>query len=222
MKGRLIIIEAGDGCGKATQTKLLAERLKSEGKLVKQVSFPDYQSESSALIKMYLQGAFGKDPAAVNAYAASVFYAVDRYASFRLKWQEAYESGAIILADRYTTSNMVHQAVKIQDHQEREAYLAWLWDFEFVKMGLPVPDAVIFLDLAPCYSAKLIEERAKQLNCQKDIHEQDQTYLTKCYEAYTALAKKYDWKVIACAENDKVKSIKSIHDDICRSIQDIL
>ena len=139
-KGKLIIIEAGDGSGKATQTKKLYERLLAEGRKVHKVEFPDYEADGSMLVRMYLRGDFGGHAEDVNAYAASTFFAADRYASYRMKWQQYYEAGDIILADRYTTSNMVHQAVKLTDPEEREKFLAWLWDYEFNKLGLPVPE----------------------------------------------------------------------------------
>ena len=161
-KGKLFIIEAGDGSGKETQTRLLAERLVREGHRVVPVAFPDYEADSSMLVRMYLRGDFGTHADDVNAYAASTFFAVDRYASYRMKWGKDYEDGAVILADRYTTSNMVHQAVKIGDAAERDAYLDWLYDLEFRKMGLPVPDAVFFLDMEPCAADHLIAMRAKE------------------------------------------------------------
>ena len=136
-KGKLLVLEAGDGSGKATQTKMLRERLVAEGRCVRQVEFPDYASPSSALVRMYLGGDFGERASEVNAYAASAFFAVDRYASFQTKWRADLEAGAIVLADRYTTANMVHQAVKLEEAAEREAFLAWLEDFEYGKLALP-------------------------------------------------------------------------------------
>lgn len=219
MQGKLIIIEAGDGCGKATQAQALFTRLQNEDRPVHKVEFPDYASDSSALIKMYLRGDFGNSADAVNAYAASAFYAVDRYASYQTKWKRWYERGDIIIADRYTTSNMVHQAVKITDPAERDAYLAWLWDLEFVKMGLPVPDAVVFLEMPPEYSTRLIDNRAKQTQASKDIHEQDGDYLKRCHAAYCALANKYSWHTISCIENDSLKSVEAIHAEIYQVVK---
>ena len=148
-KGTLIIIEAGDGSGKETQTHLLAERLERDGRRVKLVAFPDYESDSSALVKMYLRGDFGSDADAVNPYAASIFFAADRYASYMTKWREEYEQGTIIIADRYTTSNMVHQSVKIKDRAKRDEFLAWLYELEFRRLKLPAPTRVYFLDMNP-------------------------------------------------------------------------
>lgn len=216
-KGRLIIIEAGDGSGKATQTKALYEHLVSDGIKVKKISFPDYESDSSALVRMYLAGKFGSRPEDVNAFAASTFYAVDRYASYRMNWQAAYDEGAWILADRYTTSNMVHQAVKLEAGDKRTAFLDWLWDFEFIKLGLPVPDMVIFLDMEPEVSDKLIASRAK--GKEKDIHERDTSYLHKCHNVYLELAEKYRWQRIKCSENGAPRSIEAIHEDVYTAVK---
>lgn len=225
-KGKLIIIEAGDGCGKATQTRELFEHLKRDGQPVKKVEFPDYESDSSALVKMYLRGSFGDKAGDVNAYAASTFYAVDRYASYRMKWQKEYESGGIILADRYVTSNMVHQAVKLTDSKERESFLEWLWDFEYVKLGLPVPDLVIFLDMDPKVSDKLIAARVAEAGNGKDIHERDTSYLHRCYGAYSELADKYGWVRVPCSEEIAgelgPRSIEAIHGDVYRHVLNTL
>ena len=160
-RGKLFIIEAGDGSGKETQTRLLTQRLIREGHRVCAVTFPDYAADASMPVRMYLRGDFGTQADEVNPYAASTFFAVDRYASYRMKWGRDYEAGAIVLADRYTTSNMVHQAVKLTDAAERDTFLDWLCDLEFRKMGLPVPDAVFFLDMEPCAAERLIAARAQ-------------------------------------------------------------
>lgn len=221
--GKLIIIEAGDGSGKATQTRKLAEHLIADGKKVVQVSFPDYKSRAAAPLKMYLEGEYGDNAGAVNAFAASTFFAVDRFASFNLKWKEDYEGGAIILADRYTTSNMVHQAVKLTDTQERQEFLDWLWDFEFNRLGLPVPDAVIFLDMDPAVSDRLIAERAAHnADRKKDIHEKDVEYLHRCHDTYMELADKYNWHKVKCSEGDEPRSIDDIHADVYRIVEEIV
>ena len=218
VKGKLIIIEAGDGSGKATQTKALYDHLVRDGRTVHRVEFPDYASDSSALVRMYLSGKFGGHADDVNAYAASTFFAVDRYASYRTKWKAWYEAGDIILADRYTTSNMVHQAVKIEDEKEREEFLAWLWDLEFVKMGLPIPDAVVFLDMDPEVANQLIAARAKETGAKEDIHEKDKAYLAKCHAAYLGLAKKYSWKTVKCSENGQPRGIEEIHAEVYAAV----
>lgn len=223
MAGRLIIIEAGDGSGKATQTAKLYERLTKEGYTVKKVEYPNYQSQSSALIKMYLNGEFGTDPEAVNPYAASTFYAADRYASYKKEWETFYKAGGIILADRYTTSNMVHQAVKIVDPKVRESFLDWLWDFEFNKIGLPVPDKVVFLDMPPEYSLSLMKNRENKAGTlQKDIHERNAEYLKRCYVSYQGIAKKYGWHKVSCVLEGKLKDISDIHNEVYAAVYGIL
>ncbi len=221
-KGKLIIIEAGDGSGKATQTKALYDHLVRDGYRVHRIEFPDYEADSSMLVRMYLRGDFGGHAEDVNAFAASTFFAVDRYASFRMKWKEFYDNGDIILADRYTTSNMVHQAVKLTDAKEREAFLDWLWDFEFVKIGLPVPDKVVFLDMDPHVADKLIAARAKETGAEKDIHEKDTSYLHRCYAAYLELAEKYDWSKVICSEGGEPRSIVAIHDEVYEAVKTVL
>ncbi len=221
-KGKLIVIEAGDGSGKATQTRALYEHLQRDGIPVHQVSFPDYSSDSSALIRMYLGGNFGGHAEDVNAYAASTFYAADRYASYRMKWKSFYGTGDVILADRYTTSNMVHQAVKLTDRDERDEFLDWLWDFEFVKLGLPVPDLVLFLDMPPEISDRLIAARAAAGTRGKDIHEADREYLHRCYRAYQELSEKYGWCRILCSEQGEPRSIEAIHGDVYQAVKGVL
>lgn len=221
-KGKLIIIEAGDGSGKATQTQKLYEHLQADGYNVHKVEFPDYEADSSMLVRMYLNGDFGQHVDDVNAFAASTFFAVDRYASYRMKWKKYYEAGDIILADRYTTSNMVHQAVKITDSAERDAFLDWLWDYEFNKLALPVPDKVVFLDMAPNVADKLIDARAEAGKQAKDIHEQDTSYLHRCHAAYVWLAKKYGWDKVKCDDGSKPKSIEAIHQAVYKAVKTIL
>jgi len=222
-KGKLITIEAGDGSGKATQTRALMEHLLRDGHKVMKVEYPDYKSDSSALVKMYLGGQFGQHAEDVDAYGASTFFAVDRYASYHLNWKKAYEAGTIILADRYTTSNMVHQAVKLQDSIQREEFLAWLWDFEFGKLKLPVPDVVVYLDMDPEVSDKLINQRAAQnADRKKDIHEKDKAYLHRCHEAYNWVADKYGWKKVLCSENGMPRSVEEIHKAVYEAVKNYL
>ncbi len=213
--GRLIILEGGDGSGKATQSKLLAKRLEREGKAVMSVTFPDYDSPSSSLVKMYLAGDFGKQPGDVNPYVASTFYAGDRFASFRMKWKEFYENGGIIIADRYVTSNMIHQMVKFEDQESREAFLTWLDDLEYVKFGLPRPDHVFLLDVPLAVTEALMANRVEKTGGQTgDIHELDRAYLQKVHAAYDELVNTYQWDRIDCTEGMAMKSIESIHDSI--------
>lgn len=221
-KGKLIIIEAGDGSGKATQTEALYAHLVRDGRRVHRISFPDYDSESSALVRMYLDGVFGAHADDVNPYAASTFFAVDRFASYRTTWKRWYDAGDIILADRYTTSNMVHQAVKIEDAQEREAFLDWLYDFEFRKMELPVPDAVVFLDMAPDVADRLLAARAVKTGEKEDIHERDKGYLARCHAAYLALAEKYGWARVRCSEGGAPRAVAAIHEDVWLALAPVL
>ncbi|EJE7234561.1 TPA: deoxynucleoside kinase [Clostridium botulinum] len=219
-RGRLIVIEGSDGSGKATQTKKLYDKLVKQNKKVKKVEFPNYKSESSALIKMYLSGEFGKNPDSVNPYASSTFYAVDRFASYKKDWEEFYLKGGIIIADRYTTSNMIHQAAKIKEVQAKDKFLNWLWDFEFEKFNLPVPDCVIFLDMPPKCSKSLMETRNNKFTGEKekDIHENNYEYLLESYNNSKYISEKYGWNRIECTNEDKIKSIDQINDDIIKVI----
>ena len=221
-KGKLLVLEAGDGSGKATQTKMLRERLVAEGRCVRQVEFPDYESPSSALVRMYLGGDFGERASEVNAYAASAFFAVDRYASFQTKWRADLEAGAIVLADRYTTANMVHQAVKLEEAAEREAFLAWLEDFEYGKLALPRPDLVLFLDMDPAVSRRLIAARAAASGAARDIHERDEDYLVRCHRASVNLAARCGWQRIRCSEAGEPLSREAVHEKIYEAVRRIL
>lgn len=215
MKGRLFIIEGGDGSGKATQTRLLTEHLQRDGYDVKSVSYPDYDSDSSALVKMYLRGDFGSDADVVNPYAASAFFAVDRFASYQMKWKAFYEQGGIVIADRYTTSNMLYQMIKIDDPAQRRAYLAWLEDFEFRKMGLPAPDKVFLLDVPLAVTERLMADRTGKTGGQTgDIHEKNEGFLAKCHAAYDELAQRYHWQRIACTEGGAMRTPEAIHQDL--------
>jgi len=223
VKGKLIVIEAGDGCGKKTQTEKLYDRLVSEGYNVKKVSFPDYGSSSSALIKMYLNGEFGSEPGEVSPYVASTFYTVDRFASYKKGWENFYKNGGIVIADRYTTSNMVHQAAKIADEREKNVFLDWLLDFEFKLFQLPVPDCVILLDMPPEYSCTLIRGRVdKSGKKEKDIHEQSYGYIVKTYHNACEIADKYGWHKINCLAGSRLKGIEEIHEEIYKIVRDII
>ena len=219
MNGTLFVIEGVDGSGKATQTDLLYQALQKQDKPVRKVSFPNYDSPSSSLIKMYLNGEFGSDPQSVNAFATSVFFAVDRFASFRKDWQPFYENGGIVIADRYVTSNLVHQAGKIAEAAEKERYVHWLSDLEYNIFGLPRPDCVIFLDMPPAYSLRLRQQRnTLKQGLTQDIHEADQQYLQQAYENATAIAQHQQWHRINCVANDQIRSIEEIHTEIMQLI----
>ena len=176
------------------------------------VTFPDYAADASMPVRMYLRGDFGTQADEVNPYAASTFFAVDRYASYRMKWREDYAAGMIILADRYTTSNMVHQAVKIRDAAERDAFLDWLDDFEFNKLGLPVPDAVFFLDMEPCAAERLLTARAQAKGETPDIHERDADYLRRTHDAYVLLTARCGWVRIPSSADGTPLPIEEIHE----------
>ena len=220
-KGKLIVLEGIDGSGKATQSALLEQKLKAEGKEVMHISFPDYDSDSSALVKMYLAGQFGKDPGDVNPYAASLFYAVDRFASYRTKWKDFYEKGGIVIADRYTTSNMVHQMTKYEEEKERKDFLSWLEKTEYEELELPRPDLVILLDIPLSISENLVKERAKQGGTM-DIHEQHLDYLKKCHDAYQELVTMYGWQKIACAKDGSLRSMEDIAAEVEKAVEAII
>lgn len=213
MNGRLIVIEGLDGSGKGTQAALLTKTLLSRGRNVRKISFPDYQSDSSALVKMYLAGEFGTDPGDVNAYAASTFFAVDRFASFRKDWGPFYRDGGIVIADRYTTSNAVHQCCKLP-RSEWDAYLNWLFDFEFRLMGIPAPDAVIYLQVDVAESQKLMSERYDGNEAKKDIHEANTDYLLHSQAAAEYCADTLGWKRIQCYQSGKMRSVEDIHAEL--------
>ena len=221
--GKLIIIEGGDGSGKATQTRKLWERLMDEGIKVMKVEFPNYASPSSSLVTMYLAGEFGTDPKAVNPYAASTFFAVDRYASYKTLWGKFYQSGGIILSDRYTTSNMIHQAVKLKDQESWEEYLNWLKDFEYRLLGLPEPDMVVYLNMPPEYSQAFIAQRAdKSAVSDKDIHEKDFAYLEEAYENAQRVRTREQWVNIDCFSSGRLKTIEEIIQEIYLAVKDIV
>ena len=219
--GKLIVIEGTDGSGKSTQFCKLMEHLEKDTIAFKCLQFPRYQEESSALIRMYLGGEFGTNPTDVNAYAASTFYAVDRYASYRQDWGNWYEDDGLILSDRYTTSNAVHQASKLEG-PARADYLDWLYDFEYKKLNLPAPDLVIYLDVPTDFTEKMLRGREQATNTKADIHEQDTKYLATCRETGRAAAQHYDWNVIQCVKDGQMRTIEDIHQEIYAAVQNCL
>ncbi len=219
--GKLMVIDGLDGCGKSTQLNLLDEYLHRRGTAYKQISFPDYDQPSSALVKMYLGGELGGSAAAVNAYAASSFYAVDRYASYTRFWREDYESDTPIVAARYVTSNAIHQMTKLPN-EKWDAFLDWLEDYEYHKLGLPKPDAVVFLDMPIEVSQKLMEQRYDGDNEKKDIHERDLSYLYRCREAALYAAEKKDWKVLPCSDGKSPLPIEAIHQALIATFEDMM
>lgn len=217
MKQVMLVIEGLDGSGKATQTQKLMERLETMGKDAVKVSFPNYEDDSSALVKMYLSGALGQAEE-VNAYAASLFYTVDRYATFRKSYEQFWKQGHCIVADRYTTSNMFHQCTK-EPKENWDSYLSWLEDLEYEKVGLPRPTQVIYLDVEPEVSRALLSKRYEGDESKKDIHEANFAYLLRCREAALYAAEKFGWKVIACNKGSEMRSIEDISEEIWNSVK---
>lgn len=217
MKGKLIVIEGLDGSGKTTQIELLKSKL--SGKTVHQIKLPDYDNPSSTLVKMYLHGDFGKNPEDVNAYAASAFYAVDRFANYKTKWKDHYDNGEIIISDRYTTSNAYHQSTKIAREKWSE-YFKWLEEFEYEQIAIPRPDAVIYLDMPIEISQKMMSKRYSGDETKKDIHESNIQYLLKCREAALVAAEEMGWHVIKCSDGDEPRSIEDIGNDIFRIVSE--
>ena len=219
--GKLIVIEGTDGSGKSTQFKALTERLQRENTEFKTLVFPRYSEPSSSLIRMYLGGEFGNKPSDVNAYAASAFYAVDRYASYKQDWGQWFEQGGLIVSDRYTTSNAVHQTSK-EPKEKQSEFLRWLYEFEYDKLGLPRPDLTIYLDVPTAFTEKLMRHREAATNTHADIHEQDMTDLATCRETGRAAAQFYGWTVIECVRDGQMRSIEDIHEEIYRHVRKCL
>lgn len=216
--GKLVVIEGLDASGKGTQTEILLKRLKENGYDSFGISLPNYDDNSSALVKMYLAGEMGKNPSDVNAFAASTFYAVDRYASFKKFWNKEYNSGKIIVANRYTTSNASHQMTKLSK-DNWDYYLNWLFDFEYNKLEIPKPDCVIFLDMPVEVSQRLLLKRYNNDESKKDVHERDVNYLASCHEAASYAAEKLGWTVISCSKNAEPRSIEEISDDVYKAVE---
>ncbi len=217
MAGKVIVLEGLDGSGKTTQLGLLHETLAARGVQTRRVKLPDYDSPACEPVKMYLGGAFGEKPGDVNAYTASALYAVDRFASWRTGWGEAYDAGNTILFDRYASSNLYHQATKLPRAQW-DAFFAWCEDFEYDKIGLPRPDLVLYLDLPIALSQKLLRERYQGDETQRDIHERDLAYLEQCREAALYAAKKLGWALLPCCEGDRLRSIPEMQELIVEQV----
>ncbi len=219
-KGKLFVIEGLDGSGKQTQSELLEKKLISKGYKVKRVTFPNYSCDSSLFVKMYLNGDFGENPNDISPRVSSTFYALDRYVSFKLENQKFYDEGGIILCDRYTTSNMVHQACKIDEEDEKDKFLDWLIDLEFNIYNIPYPDKVFFLDIDPEVSMKLMDKRKNKITEQdkKDIHEKDFSHLLSAYKNSMYLIDKYSWEKVNCVKGGTLKSIEEINKDLYSKI----
>ncbi len=219
--GFLIAIDGVDSSGKQTQTQMLCKRLKEDKLPVRLVSFPVYDNPSSTLVKMYLEGKFGTDPGDVNAYVASSLFALDRFATYKTDWGRDYEQNTIIVADRYVSSNMIHQASKISDISKKEECLDWIYDYEYNICSLPKPDVTVFLDM-PVYRAKeLMQNRANKIDGTDvlDIHERNTDYLQKSYDNAVFVAEKYNWTRIKCANDEGVRTPQSIHNEIYETVK---
>lgn len=219
-KSRLIVIEGLDGSGKSTQFVRLTEYLNKKSVKIKPISFPDYNERSSTLVKMYLSGEISENAEDVNAYAASSFYAADRYVSYKKFWEKDYKEGSMILAARYVTSNCIYQMTKLPDAQWR-AYLEWIEDYEYVKLGLPRPDLVIFLDMPVEISQQLMTARYGGDESKKDIHESDVRYLHSCRRAALFTASKQNWKIIECSREGKPRSVDEIFGELLGYIENL-
>ncbi len=211
--GRLIVFEGIDGSGKSTQSELLRGRLREEGTDFRSVTFPRYDNHSASLIKMYLGGAFGSDPGDVNAYAASCFYAVDRYASYRQDWQEYYENGGLIVMDRYTTSNAIHQGAKLPT-ERREEFFRWLAHFEYDLIGIPAPDLVLYMDIPLTTALERIAARQAAAGTTEDIHEKNRAYLALCHDCGGQAAELYGWRRVPVTDGGRDRSQEEIHEEI--------
>lgn len=222
--GKLIVIEGTDSSGKETQTKRLFEKLEEKGLKVKKISFPNYDSPACEPVKMYLAGAFGEDAMKVNPYPVSTMYAIDRYASFKTDWEKFYNEDGIIVTDRYVTSNMVHQASKIRDLDEKKKYLNWLEDLEYEKMGIPRPDLVIFLNMPTEMAVKLMAERKNKITGEekKDIHERDKEYLKESHANACKIANIYNWKEIKCNDGERIKTIEEIGEEVFSLVEEVV
>lgn len=219
--GKLIVIEGLDGSGKSTQLDMLEKRLSENGIDAREISFPDYNDPSSTLVRMYLGGEFGSRPDSVNAFAASLFYAVDRYASYKRHWGEYYDAGGTVISGRYVESNAYHQMAKLP-REQWEAYLDWLYETEYEKTAIPRPDLVIFLDMPTDVSSKLMTSRYHGDDSKRDIHEKDRSYLESCRKAAAFAAEKCGWNIINCAEDGMPRSPERISDDIFAAVMKVL
>ncbi|MBQ4105622.1 MAG: deoxynucleoside kinase [Clostridia bacterium] len=219
-RGRIIVIEGLDGSGKATQSRILMEKL-SEKYTVKKLSFPDYDSDGSAPVRMYLGGELGDDPSCVNSYAAASFYAVDRVTSYLKNWRSDYEQGTLFVLDRYTTSNMVYMTSKLPRDRWDE-FISWLSEYEYDRLGLPRPDGVIYLDMPTDVSQRLMTGRYNSDESKKDLHEKNVDFLRACRESALYAAKQQGWKVIPCSDGENPLSIEEIANNVYETAKSFL
>lgn len=223
MKKRLIIIEGTDGSGKQTQTELLYTYLNNRGLDVKKISFPDYKSDSSALVKMYLKGEFGEEAESVPPKIASTFYALDRYASYTTTWSNDYNNGTVIISDRYVGSNLIHQGAKLEG-LEQSSFFSWLDGFEHEVLELPRETITIFLNVPIEYTQRLMKNRNNKITNEesKDIHEKDKEHLYKAYKTACKVANLNGWIKVDCVREDKLRSIEDIHNEIVDIVKGVI
>lgn len=221
MNGRLIVFEGTDGSGKATQARLLCEHLDREGIAYREIDYPRYGSPFAEPAKRYLEGELGEKPGDVNAYAASVLFSVDRYASYKQDWGGFYEAGGLVIANRYTTSNAVHQASKLPMGEQKE-FLNWLFDLEYNRLGLPRPDRVVYLDMPTEVSEQMLRRRERETGTAADIHEQDELYLKKCRAGAREIVRECGWTVIDCADGGMPRPTEEIHREVWGKLRDLL
>ncbi len=221
---KLVVIEGVDSSGKETQSNKLYDKIKGINLSVEKIVFPNYESSTSSLVKMYLNGSFGTNPDDVSPYTASAFFAVDRVGSMQSVWKEKLENADVVIADRYVSSNMIHQASKISNAAEREEFLDWVYDFEYNKLGLPKPDLIIFLDMPVKYSLELMKHRPNKIDSSdvKDIHESNVEHLNKSYDNAVSIADKYGWHRVSCVKDNKIRSIDDISEEIFELFKTIL
>ena len=217
-KAKLIVLEGIDGSGKSAQYRRLCAKMERDGLDYHHIVFPRYDKDSSAMLRHYLHGDFGAKPEDVNAYAASTFFAVDRFASYREDWGPIYERGGLILSDRYTTSNAVHQGSKLPE-DELHDFFSWLYDLEYVKMGLPRPDLVIYLDVDVETSLARMQRRQERTSTHADIHEQDRRYLERCLATARKAAAYYGWKSIAFQKDGVERALEEKNEEIYQLIR---
>lgn len=224
MEGKLIVVDGVDSSGKQTQVEVLYNKLKAEGLKVKRISFPNYESNSSALVKMYLAGDLGTNPDELDPYAISTFYAADRYISYITDWKKDLDDGYIIIADRYVSSNMIHQAAKIKDINAKKIFLDWLDSFEYGVYKLPRPDIVIFLNMPVEQAVKLMADRKNKITGdeKKDIHERDVAYLQESYNNAMFIANEYSWNIVNCVNNSAIRKIEDIASEIYSDVKNLL
>ncbi len=218
--GKLFVIDGLDGCGKATQTELLYNELLSQGYDVRSVAFPDYDSLSSGPVRMYLAGELSENADDVNAFAASSFFSVDRYCRYMRDFKEFYDRGGILICDRYTTANAIHQCTKLPP-EEHDLFVDWLFDFEYNKLGIPKPDEVIFLSLPVKLSSELMDQRYA-VQGGRDIHEKDDAHQHSAHRIAKQMAQRLCWREVKCDVEGAMRSREDIAKEIYGIVQEKL